>query len=158
MKTQANYTILILLFFMISCSSSKTTPDSIRKISQKIESKNYVVSMSNAYPMRMQPVFLSSGYQMTLKNDSAFTYLPYYGVLHSAPMDNREGGIKFAEPLNDYSIKSNKKSNGWDIHFKIYAKEFTYDVSMKVFDNGNASVTFGAYQFDPISFSGEIRQ
>jgi len=95
---------------------------------------------------------------LRIKNDSAFAYLPYFGVAYSAPYGSSEGGIKFAEPMNDYVITPNKKSNGWDIRFKIRSKEDVYEIFMNIFNNGSALFSVTSQKRDMISFSGEIKR
>lgn len=158
MKTLLICSTFILLFFMSSCSSSKTTADTIREITQKVESKDFTVSVNSANPFRMKHVMLTSEYDLRIKNDSAFAFLPYYGVAHIAPYNSSEGGIKFAEPMTDYSIVSNKKSTGWGIRFKVKSKEYDYEIYMNIFNNGSTMFSVSSYQRDMISFNGEIKR
>ena len=156
MKTLLIYSTFALLF-LTACSSAKTTPETISEIARKVESKDYTVTVHYANPLRMKSVVLTSEYDLRIKNDSAFAYLPYFGVAHTAPYRSSEGGIKFAEPMTDYVISSNKKLNGWDIRFKIRSKGDTYEIFMNVFNNGNATLSVTSQQRDMITFSGEIK-
>jgi hypothetical protein len=148
----------MLLFFMTSCSSLKTAPETVTEITKKIESKNFTVEVNYANPLRMKQVYLTYGYDLRIKNDSAFAYLPYYGVAHIAPYDCSEGGIKFAEPMTNYSVTPNKKSTGWDISFKVKSKLSVFDVVMNVFNNGSTMLTINSYERDMISFNGDIKR
>jgi hypothetical protein len=156
MKTQISIAAL-LLFFMTSCSGLKTAPETIKEITSKVESKDFTVVMNYANPLRMKPVFLTSEYDLRIKNDSVFAYLPYYGVAHVAPFDASEGGIKFATIMSDYKITPNRKSTGWEITFHVKSKQSTYDVHMNIFNNGSTTVTVNSYDRDMISFDGEIK-
>lgn len=158
MKTQFMAVSFILLFFMISCSSSKTTPSAINEITRKIESKDFTIVVNYAYPFRMRPVYLTSDYDLKIKNDSAFAFLPYYGVAQIAPYNSGEGGIKFAEPITNYSIVPNKKHNGWKIQFKVQSKTSTSEIFMQVFNDGNASFSVSSSERDAITFNGEIKR
>ena len=152
------YSTFVLVLFITACTSTKTTTETISEVTRKVESKDFTVSVHYASPLRMRQVMLTSEYDLRIKNDSAFAFLPYFGVAYSAPYGNSEGGIKFAEPMTDYVISSNKKLNGWDIHFKIKSKEYTYELFMNVFNNGNASFSVTSQQRDMITFSGEIKR
>jgi hypothetical protein len=143
---------------MTACSSTKTATETIGEVTRKIESKDVTVTVHYANPLRMKQVILTSEYDLRIKNDSAFAYLPYFGVAYSAPYGSSEGGIKFAEPMTDYAIASNKKSNGWDIHFKIRSKEDVYEIFMNIFNNGSALFSVTSQKRDMISFSGEIKR
>jgi len=158
MKTQLMYSTFVLVLFMTACSSTKTTSETISAITRKVESKDITVTVHYANPLRMRQIVLTSEYDLRLKNDSAFAYLPYFGVAYSAPYGSSEGGIKFAEPMNDYAITPNKKSNGWDIHFKIRSKEDIYEIFMNIFNNGSALFSVTSQKRDMISFSGEIKR
>lgn len=148
----------MLLFFMPSCSSLKTAPEIVSEITKKIESKNFTVEVNYANPLRMKQVYLTYGYDLRIKNDSAFAYLPYYGVAQIAPYDSNEGGIKFAEPMTNYTVVPNKKSTGWDIAFKVKSKLSVYDVVMNLFDNGSTLITINSYERDMITFNGDIKR
>jgi hypothetical protein len=156
MKTNMIIAIM-LLFIMVSCSITKTTPEASILITKKIESKNFTIEVNYANPLRMLPVYLNSNYTLRIKNDSAFAYLPYYGVIHVAPFDAREGGIKFETLMNEYKVLSNRMNSGWDIRFKVKPAMYEYSVHMKVYKDGKATVSFNSYQQDPISFNGEVR-
>ena len=143
---------------MTACSSTKTATESIGEVTRKVESKDVTVTVHYANPLRMKQVVLTSEYDLRIINDSAFAYLPYFGVAYSAPYRSSEGGIKFAEPMTDYAIASNKKSNGWDIHFKIRSKEDVYEIFMNIFNNGSALFSVTSQKRDMISFSGEIKR
>ena len=158
MKTQLMYSTFVLVLFLTACSSTKTTSETISAITRKVESKDITVTVHYANPLRMKQIILTSEYDLRLKNDSAFAYLPYFGVAYSAPYGSSEGGIKFAEPMNDYAITPNKKSNGWDIHFKIRSKEDVYEIFMNIFNNGSSLFSVTSQKRDMISFSGEIKR
>ena len=158
MKTKLIITTMMMLFIMISCSITKTTPETVTLISKKIESKDFTIEVNYANPLRMLPVYLNSNYTLRIKNDSVFAYLPYYGVIHVAPFDSSEGGIKFGSLINDYEIITNKKNTGWDIRFKVTPAMYEYSIYMTVYKDGKAIVSFNSYQQDPISFDGEVRR
>ena len=158
MKTFFYQIAILLLFFMVSCSSMKTTSESKNEINQMIQGKDFTVIANYANPMRGRQIYLTSEYDLRIKNDSAFAFLPYFGVAYSAPYGGGEGGIKFAEPVNDYSVTSNKKSDGWNIHFKIKARETDYEINLNVFNNGSSMFTVNSFNRDAITFNGEVKQ
>jgi hypothetical protein len=158
MKTLLIQAVFIILIFLTSCSFFKTGPVNIKEVTQKVQSKDFTVSVNIANPLRMRQFYLTSDYDLQLKNDSAFAFLPYFGVAYSAPYGGGEGGIKFAEPIMNYSVKSNRKSNGWDIYFKIKAKDCVYEFYMNIFNNGSSMFTVNSVNRDAITFNGEIKQ
>jgi hypothetical protein len=158
MKTLLMYSTFVILFFMTACSSTKTATEAIGEVTRKVEYKDVTVTAHYANPLRMKQMVLTSEYDLRIKNDSAFAFLPYFGVAYSAPYGSSEGGIKFAEPMKDYVITPNKKSTGWDIHFKIKSKGNTYEIFMNIFNNGSTTFSVTSQQRDMISFSGEIKR
>ena len=142
---------------MLSCSSLKNTPENKKEFTRKIESKDFTIVARHANPMRGRQIYLSSEYDLRIKNDSAVAFLPYFGVAYSAPYGGSEGGIKFAEPMINYSAKANKKSDGWSIRFSVMAKECLYDIFMNVFDNGSATFTVSSFNRDNITFDGTVK-
>jgi len=157
MKTHLIQAVFIVLIFMTSCSFLKTRPESIQELTQKVQSKDFTVSVNTANPLRMRQFYLTSEYDLQLKNDSAFAFLPYFGVAYSAPYGGGDGGIKFAEPMINYSVKSNKKSNGWNIYFKINANDCVYEFYMNIYNNGSSMFTVNSFNRDAITFNGEIK-
>lgn len=156
MKTQLKYAAILLLAYVVSCSSLKTTPQKIQEVTQKIQSKDYTISVKYANPMRSRQIYLTSDYDLRIKNDSAFAYLPFYGVAYSVPYGG-EGGIRFSEPMKGYTVLSNKRSDGWEIRFKVRAKENDYEIFMSIFNNGNAMITANSFNREAITFTGELK-
>ena len=156
MKALFKFAAMVFLVLVPSCSSMKTTPETMRKLALKVQAKDFTVVVNYADPMRMRQRYLDSEYDLRIKNDSAFAYLPYFGVAYSAPYPGGEGGIKFAEPMEGYSMKSNRKKNGWDISFKVKGKEEAYHVYMNVFNNGSSTIVVNSYNRDAITFIGEV--
>ena len=145
-----------IILLLTSCSSMKTSPAVTAQFAEKVENRNYTVKMNYANPMRMRPVYLSSEYTLQVKGDSAIAFLPYYGVAHVAPFEPSEGGIKFAQPMTNYKIESNKNQTGWNITFRVKSNQSVYDVFITAFQNGSCSVSVNSYERDMISFQGEI--
>ncbi|HLP04558.1 MAG TPA: DUF4251 domain-containing protein [Paludibacter sp.] len=157
MKLIFNFAVLVSLLVLAACSSSRTLPETANEVARKVQSKDFSIRANYANPMRGSQLYLTSEYDLRIKNDSAFAFLPYYGVAYMAPFNPAEGGIKFAEPMEDYSLVPNKKNNGWFVRFKVNAREYNYVFSITIFANGNSSFTVTSYQRDPITFSGEMK-
>ncbi len=157
MKTQTIVVALVVLLYLSACKSTKNTAETIQETTRKIENKNFTIKVNYAVPLRMNRIFLTSHYEISVKNDSAYAFLPYYGVAQVAPMNSAEGGIKFEEKMKDYLIKPNKKNDGWEISFKVNTKEYYYNIYMSVFNDGNSSVNISSNARDAIMFYGEIK-
>lgn len=147
-----------MLLAATSCSSVKATPEAIATITKQVEGKDFTIDVRMANPLRGKIILLTGNYELTVKRDSAYAYLPYFGVAQWAPYGSTDGGIKFNEPMRDYTIKPNKKRNGWDISFKVGAKEYSHEIFLSIFSNGNASFTVTSPNRDAISFTGEVKR
>lgn len=156
MKSQVIFLSFVVLLFASACSSIKTTPETVATIKAKVESKDFTVRFNYANPFRMQQVSLTSEYTLKIKGDSAFAYLPYYGVAYVAPFNSSEGGIRFSSPMIEYSKTANKRKDGWNIRFKINSGEYHYDLLLDLFENGRSSLHVNSYERDPITFYGEL--
>lgn len=156
MKARIFYSVLVVLLYLSSCSTTKNTIETVQQITQKVESKDFTIKVNYALPMRMKQIALTSDYDLKIKNDSAFAYLPYYGVAHVAPMNPSEGGIKFNEKLTDYNIRQNKKKDGWEINFKVINNEYHYQIYLNIFNTGSSTITINSYERDAITFYGNI--
>jgi hypothetical protein len=135
----------------------KTDPEKIKEVSMKVESNDFTIDVTTANPLRGKQIHLSYGYDLRIKNDSAIAFLPYFGVARSAPYGGGEGGIKFAEPMREYTSLPNKKGNGWDIKFKVNTHPYNYEVSVNVFNNGSSTIYVSSYERDPITFNGTVK-
>lgn len=148
--------VVFILFGIVSCSSFKVTPEEIAQNTEMIQNKNFTIDVYSAAPLRGRTFNLSYGYYLKIQNDSAYAFLPYFGVARSAPI-GQESGIKFADKMINFTIKSNKKQTGWDMRFKTRNGVTGYDVFLNVFDNGSASISISPDSKDQISFQGRLR-
>jgi len=157
MKT-SSLLIFVSAVFLFSCTTQQQLAETAQKVTAKVERGDFVLKFDYAMPLRMQPVNLTSEYTLKLKGDSAVAFLPYYGVAHTAPMNSSEGGIKFSEPVKDFSIRKNKRNDGWLIDFKVNTTEYHYQLHLVVYTNGKADLQVVSAERDAISFTGEMEQ
>jgi hypothetical protein len=152
--------ILSLFFLLTACSSFRLTDkekDLIKnQVITHIENNDYTIRVNQADPMRWKTVSLTSEYKLTIRNDSAFALLPFFGRAYAAPYSSTEGGIKFEEKMQDYQAIRNKNGNGWEIRFKINLPNFNYHIFLSVFETGKTVIKVNSYQRDSITFYGEV--
>ena len=148
--------ILVAGIMFSSCTMFKNTEVKSGEIIQKVESRNFKVLFNFAYPFRMQPVSLTSEYSLKISGDSAFAFLPYYGVAYTAPMNPSEGGIKFETLMEDYSVKSVPRKDESIVTFKVSQGTINYKLTLSIYGNGKASLHVSDFNRDPISFVGEM--
>ena len=97
---------------------------------------------------------MSYGYSVTVRNDSLFSYLPYFGRAYDVPYGGGKG-LNFDAPIESY--KETQLKNGLR-HIEIGLKndEDTYLYTINVFDNGSSSIDVQSRRRESISYSGEM--
>lgn len=123
-------------------------------VKQLIVSENYKIDVNTAMPMRGRNITLSSPYSLEIRNDSVFSYLPYYGRAYSIPYGGGSGLI-FNAPLKEYTMDMDKKGNAV-IKFSARSPEDFFEFSAKVFPNGTASIDVIMQNRQSISYRGEL--
>lgn len=124
-------------------------------VKELLESKEYIIEVDRAIPMRGPSRHLTSPYTLEIKGDSVDSYLPYFGQAYSVPYGGGKGLI-FKAPITDYKLSFNKKGEA-KIKFKAYSGEDTFTYTIEVFPNGSASINVLAINRQGISFYGELR-
>ncbi len=157
MKSKLNISGFLLGLSLISCSTVKILPDKTNQIRQKVVSNNFTIQVNYANPLRGSQIYLTSDYDLKIKNDSAFAYLPYFGEAFVAPYGSSEGGIQFRKPVHNYKMEPKINNKGWDIHFQVKSEYTTYDFSIQIFRNGQSDFTVTSFDKDAISFSGALK-
>ena len=159
MKTKKQ--ILMLLLAMLAAIPTLSAQTKKEKKEQKKEavrqlivSENYKIDVNTAMPMRGRNITLSSPYSLEIRNDSVFSYLPYYGRAYSVPYGGGSGLI-FNAPLKEYTMDLDKKGNAV-IKFSARSPEDFIEFSAKVFSNGTASIDVIMQNRQSISYRGEL--
>lgn len=161
MKNVLLFYLLVILIILPACNSLKLSPEEkARKtlfIHQSIEKDHYTIEVNQARPLRGKPINLSSSYDLTIRNDSAIAYLPFFGYATQTPFTETEGGIRFAQKTENYIKTALSNEKGWSIKFEVNTREYNYKFNITVFDNGNTTMDVISIQRDPIFFYGEIK-
>ncbi len=124
------------------------------KIKELIKSGSFVFIANQALPMGGGAIQLTSPYDLKIKGDSAFAYLPYYGVAYRADYGSSEGGIKFSEPVKDYKIAYRKSSH--EITFKVNNPKDNYSLQLIISDSGSGTLGVTSIYRQFISFYGKV--
>ncbi len=160
MKTKI-ISCIVTGIILISCASQNQVKSDkdlalIRQINEKVQSQNIRILTDHANPMRGKSIYLTSEYDLIIRNDSAISYLPYFGQAYSAPYGGGESGIKFATRMKDYVATPSKKDGEWNLRFKIDTPDYNYDFRVDIYSNGSSSIYVNSSQRQSISFTGEM--
>lgn len=149
-------TIFILCCVTISYSQTKEEKKEILKesiINQTAEG-NFKIDISTALPRSSNAVYLNSPYSITVRNDSIYSHLPYYGRAFSVPYAGGKGLI-FNASIDKYEVKTGKKGN---ITVKIETKneEDRYKYTLTIHPNGTTNVSVNMINRASISYMGKM--
>lgn len=126
-----------------------------REIRTAINSNQYTINIDRAYPMKGSMINLTSNYSLEIRNDSIYSYLPYFGRAYSVPYGGGKGLI-FNEPLAEYKAEFHKKGKV-KIQFTVKSEGDTYIYRIIVYPNASASVSVTSLNRQSISFNGVMK-
>lgn len=111
MKTNRRIMLLILfiagtgIFTLQAQNREERKELKEQTVKEKIESENYRIDINTAYPRRGRMIPLTSIYSVTIRNDSVFSQLPYFGRAYSIPYGGGQG-LMFNAPIDQYTMAS----------------------------------------------------
>lgn len=148
--------LISALFF--SCSNSKK----IEKLDNEeiigmLNSQRFVFVAERMNPLRGSSRILTSSYDVTVKNDTLISYLPYFGQAFQAPSNPSKSPLEFKSYKFSYSVKQNNKDD-WQVYINPNDNSGVQQLIFEIFGNGTATLNVQSIQRDPISFYGHIEK
>ena len=123
-----------------------------RNVTKALNERNYKISILRMNPMRGSSRSVSYGYSVEVRNDTLFSYLPYFGRAYNVPYGGGKG-LNFSHPIENYQ-EYQKKNGQRYIEIGLTNEEDTYLYTIEVFDNGNSSVEVLSRQRERIFYTG----
>ena len=123
-----------------------------RNVTKALNERNYKISILRMNPMRGSSRSVSYGYSVEVRNDTLFSYLPYFGRAYNVPYGGGKG-LNFSHPIENYQ-EYQKKNGQRHIEIGLTNEEDTYLYTIEVFDNGNSSVEVWSRQRERIFYTG----
>jgi hypothetical protein len=158
---KATRLIICLLIFLlagilpVSAQNKKQKKEETQKaIKELVEAQKIKIEVDIAYPMRGKSRILTSNYSVEVRNDSVFSYLPYFGVAYNVPYGGGKGLI-FDEKITDYKLTFDKKGTA-KVYFKTRNSEDSYIYNLSVYTSGDADVHVTPNNRQAISYRGEF--
>ncbi len=138
--------------------SSKNEKDSVKQaeVSKLVDQKEFVFLAEYASPLKGGRRFLSSGYTLTVANDTIISDLPYFGRVYQASLSS-SGGLRFTITGVDYKV-FNRKKGGWDISIRLKSASNVQELNFTIFGNGRASLIVNSIDRQQITFDGTIEK
>lgn len=149
--------MMIAMVVLPAALQGQEEKDKQEVIKSLIESKQYVFKAQTALPSRGRTRPLNTEFDLRVSGDSLISYLPYFGRAYSAPINPSQGPLNFTSTDFDYKV-SDRKKGGWDIDIRPKDVQDPRQMSLRVFDNGSASLTVTSNNRQPISFNGFITE
>ena len=182
MKTLSNLFFALLIgLFCVGTSVAQTSKADKKaaksaELKRIIDGKNYAfkanfaqpLSTINAQiggmstPLNTSNIPLTSSYDVTLSHDTLSAYLPYYGVAYTAPVDSREGGVKFTTTKFDYKV-TGKKNGTVQLSFKPLElnqrpPSDVQSMTLTVSESGFANLQITLLNRQSISYTGTLEE
>lgn len=150
-------TSILISLLLVGCKTTEklSKEETIAKIAEKVENRDYVFVAQRALPIGGKSISINFNYSLKVSNDTVASYLPYFGRAYTAPMSNDDNGIKFTSTDFEYST-SDKKNGVWDINIKTNDNQKRYRLSLSIGENGNASLNVQDTHRQAITFHGQI--
>lgn len=125
-----------------------------RAVKEAVDSKTYEINVDRMHPIKGGSRTLTTNYSLKVRNDSVYSYLPYFGVAYSVPYGGGKGMI-FNEPLTDYTTKKLKKGKV-QVAFQTRSEGDNYEYSLTIYPNGSTTINVQATNRQSISYTGEM--
>lgn len=163
-----NLLIIAILIFAMSLATAQETKKKSRKelraeknailmeeTTNLVESKNFVFKARSANPMGARSVNLTTEYDVTIQNDSVYSYLPYYGRAYSVAYGG-ESPMNFQLPFSDYSMEKTKK--GYNVKFTVKKGTDRINFSFQIMETGSTTLQVNSTNRQAISYFGNIEK
>ena len=160
MKTNRRIMLLILfiagtgIFTLQAQNREERKELKEQTVKEKIESENYRIDINTAYPRRGRMIPLTSIYSVTIRNDSVFSQLPYFGRAYSIPYGGGQG-LMFNAPIDQYTMSMGKRGAA-KINFTAKIPEDQFRFRITIYSNGSSSIDVDMQNRESISFSGDL--
>ena len=125
-------------------------------IQAALNEHKFTVEVDHVYPSRFPAQHLDYGYEITVRNDSLISYLPYFGRAYSLPYGGGKG-LNFKARISQYQTKRNKKDLT-RIDLTAQNEEDIYQYQVEIFDNGSADIQVLSRQRESIRFTGTFKK
>ena len=141
-----------------SCATSEEKAAQMAQLSANVtnalNNRDYKIAIDRMYPMRGSSRHVSFGYSVEVRNDTLFSYLPYFGRAYNVPYGGGKG-LNFSAPIESYR-ESQPKDDRRHIEISLSNDEDTYQYIIDIFTNGSANIDVIPRERDRITYYGEL--
>ena len=162
------FTIIILILFAATSVFAQTTEKKSKKqlkaeqkalkiqlIKDLVDNKTFIFKATSVIPKNEKTRSLTTDFGIEVKNDSVFSYMPYFGNTYSRDYTSfKDSPLGFMQPFESY--KKTKTRSGYDVDIRVDNNHDIIDLAFHISKNGNASLTASSINRQAISYMGEI--
>jgi len=162
-----NLLIIVIVFWSVFAVTARETQKKSKKeikaekkeqqmqeIKALVENKNFVFDARNVNPMSGRSITLTTYYDVKITNDSIYSYLPYFGVSHSAVYGGTGSPMIFSQPFE--TISSEEVKNGYMIKVAVKNDSDQLDFSFYIPVTGSTTLSVSSINRQAISYYGEV--
>lgn len=126
------------------------------KVDSIVAEHSFTFIAQSVNPVGWPSVHLSPIYEMKIKSDSVFVYLPFYGRAYQIDYSSSEGGFHFNALILNYEIDQKKEQ--YEIRFEAKSKNDQLQFYLSVYQSGYASLTVTSNNRQTIGYSGILKE
>lgn len=124
-------------------------------VAQKVEQGALKMRFTMVQPRRFPPKMLDYGYMVELRNDSIFSYLPFYGRAYRADF-SQKSPLDFASRIREKQTDKGKRGS---LVLLVKARAGSVDdyvYRFNIYENGRVYLDVVGTNREQISFTGEL--
>ncbi len=127
----------------------------IEKIREIIRSKNFVFKAETVNGVNTRTKTLTTDFGVEVRNDSVFSYMPYYGNNYSNDYASQnKSPMGFIQPVDSYSMKRTNK--GYYIDIDVTNNHDVINLKFHINKDGEATLSANSINRSSVSYTGFI--
>jgi hypothetical protein len=127
----------------------------IKEIRDIVTSKNFIFKAESVNQVNAGTKKLTSDFGIEVRNDSIFSYMPYYGNAYSRDYTSfKNSPMGFIQPMESY--RQIRRKSGYAIDIKVKNQHDVIDLTFHISKTGITSVSASSINRQNITYTGEI--
>ena len=150
-KKSIYMTFCFMLIVQVLAAKDTLNPYSMDSL---IDIGKFTIKVTQIEPSSASTVQANAIYTLTLRNDSVYSDLPYFG--RSYPTNYiHSSGLEMETSITDYAVKKRDKGIK-EVKFVSKTKDDTYKWTLRCENNGSVVIQVSMRNRQPIRFAGTI--
>jgi hypothetical protein len=129
--------------------------EQIEKIREIVRSKNFVFKAETVNGVNSRTKNLTTDFGVEVRNDSVFSYMPYYGNTYSRDYTSHtDSPMGFIQPIDSYSMK--KTNKGYHIDIDVTNNHDVINLKFHINKDGETTLSANSINRSSVSYTGFI--